>query len=97
MFFCTENPGFSIKEESIQVRGQKSFPIVGAHTVALALLHGVGVVEQALAVVGPGHAAELDPLQPVLQGHGTLHPQEADLHPVRAASTGAVGKVLAVL
>lgn len=42
-------------------------------TVALALLLGVGVVEEATAVVGPGHAAKLDPLQSVLQGLGPIH------------------------
>lgn len=71
--------------------------VLSGLTVALALLLRVGVVEQALPVVGPGHAAELDPLQPVLQCHGALHPQEVDLHPVRAAGAGAVCQVLAVL
>jgi len=51
-------------------------------TVALALLLRVGVVEEALAVVRPGHAAELDAMQPVVQRHRPLHPQEAHLHPV---------------
>ena len=51
-------------------------------TVTLAILHGVGVVEESAAIVGPGHAAELYPLQLVLQRLGTLHTQEADLNPV---------------
>lgn len=47
--------------------------------------------------MSPGHAGELDPLEPVLQSHGSVDSQEPDLHPIRAARTHTVGQVLAVL
>lgn len=47
--------------------------------------------------MGPGHAAKLDSLQAVLQRLGAFNLQEADLHPVRTAGTGAVCQVLPVL
>lgn len=47
--------------------------------------------------MSPGHAAELDSLQAVLQRLGAFNLQEADLHPVRTAGAGAVRQVLPVL
>lgn len=51
-------------------------------TVALSFLGGVAVVEDALSVVGPGQAAELDPFQDVRQLGEPLRLQEAQGDPV---------------
>lgn len=47
--------------------------------------------------MSPGHAAELDPLEPIVQEHGAFNPEEVDLHPVRPAGAGAIRQVLPVL
>ncbi len=66
-------------------------------TVTLALLLRIRVIEESLPIVSPGHAAEFDPLQSVLQKYSAVHAQELDLNPVRAARAGAVRQVLAIL
>lgn len=51
-------------------------------TVTFALLLWVGVVKKSLPVMSPGHAAELDSLQAIVQERRAFHPEEVDLHPV---------------
>ncbi len=57
----------------------------------------VAAVEEALAVVGPGGARELDPLQPVGEVAAGRHLAHLPLLPVRATGGQAVGDAPAVL
>jgi hypothetical protein len=58
---------------------------------------GVAAVEEAAVVVGPGGAAELDPLEGVLHGLAGLHVQHGPGVPVRTTIGAAVGHVSAGL
>lgn len=66
-------------------------------TICFAVLTGVRVVKDSFGVVGPGQAAEFDPIQHVRQLREVIRPHKMDGHPVGAAAAQTVCKVLAVL
>ncbi len=55
-------------------------------TVTLALLLRIRVIEESLPVVSPGHAAEFDPLQSVLQKYSAVHAQRTGSQPSQSRS-----------
>lgn len=89
----------AVKKEKKKKGVQEYVVLLSLHhlTITFALLLWVRVVKKSLPVVSPGHAAELDSLQSIVQENGAFHPEEVDLHPVRPACAGAVRQVLPVL